>query len=264
MPQQVVEGLSDYISAICSLHAGWHPSKIFFFRGAQDIGHELKPSVFRRDYAESDLSHNFRASAFIEQGAPPHDELDRWLFIMQHHRLPTRLLDWTESALIALHFALHGNRLDTDAAVFVLDPTGLNEHVLGQRWFPDRNDPNYRYRFLKAFYRHPSRLPWATGVELDKVPNLDLPLAVRPILTHKRMISQQACFTVHGDDHRSLEAIFAAHKKSELLRTIVIPSAAKKAMGIDLKRIGLTRSIVFPDLEGVAEDLVSRTKIEME
>jgi hypothetical protein len=54
-----------------------------------------------------------------------------WYFLMQHSGAPTRLLDWTEGALIALYFAVR-NKLDaTDAAVWVLDPWSLNEHVLG-------------------------------------------------------------------------------------------------------------------------------------
>ena len=69
---------------------------------------------------------------FAERARPFHDlrSLSQWdqLFLMQHYRVPTRLLDWSENPLVALYFALQSadqttGHLADDAAVWVLRPT---------------------------------------------------------------------------------------------------------------------------------------------
>jgi hypothetical protein len=53
------------------------------------------------------------------------------LFTMQHYRLPTRFLDWTESLACALFFTQEHRQPEDPAAIWILDPERLNELTIG-------------------------------------------------------------------------------------------------------------------------------------
>jgi hypothetical protein len=74
-----------------------------------------------------------RAPQLITHRVPDSD-LD-WYILMEHHGCYTRLLNWTDSALVGLFFAINSNAptdtaVNTDAAVWMLDPSWLNRTVL--------------------------------------------------------------------------------------------------------------------------------------
>ena len=104
-----------------------------WFRGSTNKDYDLVPSLGRPPYQldqEKALINVFKQNAvqFVEQRPPSEWE---WLFLARHHSVPTRLLDWTESPLIGLYFAVHSiddSKGDDskDGVVWLLLPTDLN------------------------------------------------------------------------------------------------------------------------------------------
>jgi hypothetical protein len=110
-------------------------SPVPFFRGQSSPSYQLLPGLFRLTadgqvkyniYDERNFYYEFRARA----GALLNPGFTSWdvLFLMQHHRVPTRLLDWTESFATALYFALEEATSDID--IWMLDPYLLNQQVV--------------------------------------------------------------------------------------------------------------------------------------
>jgi hypothetical protein len=183
---------------------------------------------------------------------------------MQHHRAPTRLLDWSESLNTALFFScldwIKNRNIDlcTDGTVFGLNPIFLNERVLNLSEFP--------VTWTQGSVLQTIKFAFGTQTELVNgatIPFLQWPVAVFPSTVHGRMRAQKACFTLHGADHRDLRTIFSENgwSAANMLLEVTIPRDRKPQLADDLALAGTTYSTIFPDLEGLASDLAFQFRI---
>lgn len=221
--------------------AQWSPQSIPWFRG-QRVDMPLKPRLFRRRYSELDLIQLFRMRAPMLGPTPNRDHLDEWLFLMQHHGLPTRLLDWTDGALIALRFAITDIRPGDQPVVWMLSPQALNEVSTGDRHFsPTWGDSAKPYID-----------PIFTGVPGDR----QFPAAFYPVHVHSRMAVQRSCFTIYGVRQEGLDELLAIQlvQKGLLTKYRISPEGA---VGIraELNALGVSYSTLFPDFDGLAKEL---------
>ncbi len=204
---------------------------------------KLVPLIYRkkttRDH-EISLAAQFKLKAQTRHSAcPPQEDDAGWLFLMQHYRLPTRLLDWSESPLIALYFAVR-ERMDKPGSLFVLDPMALNQNQIDE-------DAICSPTYYKA-------KPLFNAALANEAPNDPHILAVAANQVDSRMLAQAAQFTIHGVPI-PLDCLDNSEK---FLIQFEIPATAKQNLRDELFAIGIRESFIFPDLEHLTHELEER------
>ena len=180
---------------------------------------------------------------------------------MQHHGVPTRLLDWSDGALIALHFAVRDKPVppSSGSVIHVLYPYGLLRDL---ERHPDRQDAIYRWKEYCKTDSHRldpddwERLYLPTDEEDFRNPLLatpQIPLLWDSPHVSRRVAAQRSRFMIFGSDPFWL-AKFAMRKDSKL-KSIRIPARSVNGIRRQLRDAGVTESVVYPDLDGLGREL---------
>jgi hypothetical protein len=244
--------LAEYLEIVDGLVREWTPREADWylnpwFRGHADASWTLTPSLYRLEpaigigaehYSERELLDTFRQRARRYLEFTPRNDWE-WLFVMQHHGLPTRLLDWTESALVALHFAVQDQPKPRDAAVWAVNPWWINERVFGK---------------YALFVPEDERAaPWTPGhPDSDRAQEA---IAIRPSHDSARIQAQRGVFTIHGSDQGSLDRLAALTGRDAYLRKLVVPADAIAHLRQQLAVAGITDTLLFPELPSLCREL---------
>ena len=221
--------------------------------------YELTPSLFRHPTVtdvEQLLSLESRLLELFKQRSVPfiisQPPTEAWgfLFLMQHYGVPTRLLDWSENAFVALWFALSPPRSPTDLrtkAIWMLDPTLWNRQVLKHQ--------KYEGGILSV--GDPQLIGYQPAAA--EITNMNtMPVAVYGTHNSPRIVAQRGVFTIAGKDRRPLETFAEDFKDpSPCMWRIEIPPDAVAPLTEQLRAVGVSESMIFPDLEGLGREIKS-------
>jgi hypothetical protein len=231
-----IYSVSDFLDELRRRRLG----QPIWYRGQAKAGWSLEPTIARISkgiLAESPLVTRFKQNALALVAERPASEWE-WLFVMRHHGVPTRLMDWSESPLVGLYFAVSGHP-KSDGAVWNLLPIELN-------------------RVASITPQHPSEIPGfgdanvlnnylPSSLANEQTSSLSPAAAIAPRNT-RRMQAQYGVFTI---THRKQTPIDDVGDKNHVWR-LIVPKSAKSRIKSELAVLNISPLSLFPELDHVA------------
>lgn len=222
----------------------------FVYRGMGNVDNVLSPSLMRLAEGHEDISRlethllrNFRKYAHADAAAG--DSIWNWLALAAHHGLPTRLLDWTYSPFVALHFATENVALyDCDAVVWCVNHRETNRRLppaLCEVANREGSDV-FTVDMLSSV---------ASSLEkLEQLSQEDFVVYMEPPSLDARIVNQFALFSLMSKPGKPLDEWLGS--QSDLSRRIVIPASLKWEVRDKLDQAGVTERMLFPGLDGLS------------
>lgn len=253
--------LSELIEGVLEITAGAQERE-WWFRGHGRSSFTLLPSLYRAidDVGdalamEGRLLREFDNRSRTVQGVGRTRDSWETLFLMQHHRVPTRLLDWSRNLLIAAYFAVHDEEAwveDDPPCVYVFNSYSWNTNVLGTAGVAGSQGPVTELSEGSMT----SYAPRASGAPIG--PPQENAVAISGPEFAPRIVAQRGVFTVFGtkppEANRSLEDQDAdLPGDSSLCRFSLQGSEAEWKQALQI--VGIGAFAAFPDLDGLATEL---------
>lgn len=218
----------------------------FAFRGLSDAGYPLLTTLQRLggqyDRLEKHLLRNFRK--YAHRSVVERDSLWNWLSVAKHYGLPARLLDWTYSPYVALHFATANiHRMDRDGIIWCVNYVKVHDRLPETlHSILDREGANvFTTDMLSPSVR--------TLDEFARLSPSEFVLFFEPPSIDDRIVNQFAFFSVMTQPRAQLDEWLRGHPY--LWQKIVIPAHLKWEVRDKLDQANITERVLFPGLDGL-------------
>lgn len=216
----------------------------YVYRGLEDSRYNLTTSLNRQgeSHLERHLLRNFKK--YSQLSNPPNSEW-HWMALAQHHGLPTRLLDWSYSPLVALHFATADHaKYDRDSIIWAVN------YVDCKRYLPDQ---------LSSVVDREGSYILTTDMLDQATKNLEglsamrerpFPVFFEPPSIDGRIVNQYAVFSMMSDPNIRIDDWLLESEVRWF--KIKIPRDLLWQARDRLDQANLTERVLFPGLGGLA------------
>ena len=214
-------------------------------------------------YSEVKLYNKFseRVEQFASIGDAAADTVLGKLALMQHHGVPTRLIDWTESPYVAAYFAVEDATAEEGSCAVWAISSG---------WCQEKSAMAVR----KKMKLSKEQFPNSTDFSLDEIlngtiitENILLVAPLRPLKLNIRISSQQGLFLCPGEINVSfMDNLKALGEKDlpKILYKFVFPNSLRSEILYDLFNMNIGPQTLFPGLDGFAKSIKLRMSWEAE
>ncbi|AFZ68093.1 FRG domain-containing protein [Deinococcus peraridilitoris] len=235
----------------------------YAFRGVSDLHYSLVPSLSRLGGDPRELErHLLRAfRRYAYRDVVERDSYWYWLATGQHHGLPTRLLDWSYSPLVAMHFATADpSRFDCDGVIWMVNYAETNARLppeLGS-FLAEEGSDVFTVDLLASFSQHyrEGDAPDSAMFDVQALEKLEARsrepflLFFEPPSLDERIVQQYALFSLLSDPRDSMEAWL--EQCPQAYTKIVLPAEVKWEVRDKLDQANVTERTLFPGLSGLS------------
>ncbi len=235
----------------CLFEGSWRPElrrfrSSYAFRGQSDVQADLKTSLVRLGGSldlEAHLLRNFRK--YAQREASPGDSIWNWLALAQHHGLPTRLLDWTYSPYVAMHFATeHLQDYAVDGVIWCVDYMQTNALL------PDALKKILAEEGSFVFTAEMLERAAATLADFDRLSRQTFVAFFEPPSLDERIVVQFALFSLVSNYKLGLDTWLAHYPHA--YRKVVVPATLKWEIRDKLDQANITERVLHPGLDGLS------------
>lgn len=251
--EQTIRSLGEFIDAVTPQEPDPHSGRrrdTGIYHGSSEADRPLLTSLDRlggvdpphtKTHLEEHILRNF-----VRYSRPhlPTYPTNQWelLVVAQHHGVPTRLLDWSYSPLVAAHFASCRSRAsDQPCAIWRLDWQQVHRAF-------DLPCLALLIDDLSELFGDQPFTPWT----LIRHQTPEFACMIEPPSVDQRIVAQAAMFTLCSETSEPFDAFLSRRGLGDALTRFVVPADAVARLRDQLDLAGLDERHLFPGLEGVA------------